>query len=537
MHKWIVAAVVLTATGMAQAQSQVPPTATATGSPYVGRKWTAGSSERGTRGVNRVEAAVPMPDGTWVLTASGRFSHNSSLLADGDTDTFSGASFVLAWQPIELLALTASWNVVSNKNDMADPRTTQSLGDPTLGIKLTHVFGQRLGVGLNSVLTLPTSAGGSGLAPKAFILDSRALVSYSPQQWLSLSANAGYRLDNTKKIFGNREISSAQRYTAGIAEKGQMVAGIGADTFFLFGEKAAAGPFAEVTGMFASGAKSELLASLGGRLQPAGKNVVDITVGADIRVSGKPPQTLPTLPGLAPWMIFARLSVYLGHGADEGSGVIVQTKNTCSDDDDCGKGQQCLDHVCTVTREVVREVTREVAKAEATFVIDGAVFDQTSGEVVSSAIITLSGYEQSPLAVDYKTGKFRSFPIPVGEGLMKVSVSAPNYRAADQTIPRGSGDSVQTVVFKIQSLGEQALGQMKGSLKDGRSGKPLKGDIFIPALSKRIQADKDGNFEAELKAGRYQVLISAPKYVTQKKEIEIRAGEVVILNLDMVGRR
>ena len=78
---------------------------------------------------------------------------------------------------------------------------------------------------------------------------------------------------------------------------------------------------------------------------------------------------------------------------------------------------------------------------------------------------------------------------------------------------------------------------MKGSIKDGRSGKPIKGDIFIPALSKRIQADKDGTFDAELKAGRYQVLISAPKYVTQKKEIEIRAGEVVILNLDMVGRR
>ena len=289
--------------------------------------------------------------------------------------------------------------------------------------------------------------------------------------------------------------------------------------------------------MFASGAKSEVLATLGGRLQPAGRNVVDITIGADVRASGKPPQTLTTLPGLAPWMVFARLSVYLGHGADEGGAVVVQTKNTCSDDDDCGKGQQCLDHVCTVTREVVREVTKEVAAPQASFVIDGAVFDQTTGDVVSSAVITISGYEQSPLAVDYKTGKFRSFPIPVGEGLVKVSVTAPNYRPSDQTIPRGSGDQVQTVVFKIQSLGEQALGQVKGSIKDGRSGKPIKGDIFIPALSKRIQADKDGTFDAELKAGRYQVLISAPKYVTQKKEIEIRAGEVVILNLDLVGRK
>jgi hypothetical protein len=233
---------------------------------------------------------------------------------------------------------------------------------------------------------------------------------------------------------------------------------------------------------------------------------------------------------------FARLSVHLGGGGGEHI-VSVTEKNTCSDNDDCGKGQTCTDHVCTITREVIREVTKEVPLAPPTFFIDGAVFDQTSGDPVSSAVVTIGGFETSPLAVDFRSGKFHSFPIPVGEGLIKVTVNAPNYRPSEQTIPRGTGDQATQLTFKLQSLGEAASGQIKGSIKNGRSGKPLKGEIFIPALGKRLTSDKDGLFEAELKAGRYQVLISAPKHVTQKKEIEIRAGEVVILNVDMVGKK
>ncbi|MEZ0312370.1 MAG: collagen binding domain-containing protein [Myxococcota bacterium] len=541
MFKWVVVVAIFATSGMAQAQSTVSTSLPTTDStPYSGRKWPAGSGARGTRGVNRVEAAVPMPGGTWVLTAGGRYFHSSDFLADGDSNTYSSGQFTLAWQPIELIAITASWSVVSNKNDQAEPRTTQSLGDPTFGVKLTHVLGNKLGLGLDTVLLIPTSAGGSGLKPSAFALDARALVSYLPTPWLALSANAGYRLDNTDEIFGSREISRAQRFTASVATVNQILVGVGADTFFLVGDRAAIGPFAELTAGIAGGggpsAQNPILATLGGRIQPAGKDVVDISLGGDIRVSGAPRDDSLRLPGIPPWQVFARMSVHLGGGGGEHV-VSVTEKNTCSGNDDCGKGQTCMDHVCTITREVIREVTKEVPLAAPTFSVDGAVLDQTSGDPVGSAVVTLGGYETSPLAVDFQTGKFHSFPIPVGEGLIKVTVSAPNYRPAEQTIQRGTGDQTTQLTFKLQSLGEAATGQMKGSIKDGRSGKPLKGEIFIPALGKRLTSDKDGLFDAELKSGRYQVLISAPKYVTQKKEIEIRAGEVVILNLDMVGKK
>lgn len=534
MQKWVVAAVVLIASGFAHAQS------TSSDGPYIysARKWPGGSGERGLRGVHKVEAATPLPEGTFVLTASGRYSHASDFLTDGDSNTFSGARLVLAWQPIELLAVSASWSVVSNKNNQAEPRTTQSLGDPTIGVKLTKLLGPKLGVGFNSVFMIPTSAGGSGLDPSAFVWDNSILVSHLTLPWLALSANAGYKLDNTDKIFGSREISRPQRFTASIATVNQFLIGVGADTHFQVGERAAIGPFAELTAGIGTGAalkEDPIVATLGGRFLPGGKDFVDIAVGADIRLAGAPQDTSTRLPGIAPWQLFARIAVHLGGPPEQGGGTTTITDNSCRSDSDCASGQTCQQNVCTIIKEVVREV--EVNKTLPTFVIEGAVYDQTSGEPVSGAIVTFSGYEQSPVAVDFRTGKFRSFPLPVGEGLVKVTVNAPNYRSTDQTVPRGTGDSVTTLAFKVSALGEAALGNIKGSIKNGRTGKALKGEIFIPALGKRVQADKEGGFEAELKAGRYQVLISAPGHVTQKKDIEIRAGEVVILNVDMVGRR
>jgi translation initiation factor IF-1 len=57
--------------------------------------------------------------------------------------------------------------------------------------------------------------------------------------------------------------------------------------------------------------------------------------------------------------------------------------------------------------------------------------------------------------------------------------------------------------------------------------------IFVPVLAQKVAAEADGTFQATLKAGHYQVLISAKKYLTQKKEIRIRNGDVVIMNIDL----
>jgi len=243
--------------------------------------------------------------------------------------------------------------------------------------------------------------------------------------------------------------------------------------------------------------------------------------------------------GIAPWEVFAMVAAHLG--PDPVAAPQMVGPKTCTQDPECSAfGQVCVDGVCGKIREVVtvKEVVKEVERPIPTFTVEGGVFDQASGDPVGSATVQFSGTDGSPLSVDYKTGNFKSWPIPVGEGLLKVTVQAPNYRPYEETLPKGKAGETKTLALKIQSAGEAARGEIKGSLKNANTGAPLKvGQIFIPILKQTIRVDAEGKFSAQVKAGRYQVLISAPKHITQKKEVEIRAGDVVIFNVDMTPKR
>lgn len=59
------------------------------------------------------------------------------------------------------------------------------------------------------------------------------------------------------------------------------------------------------------------------------------------------------------------------------------------------------------------------------------------------------------------------------------------------------------------------------------------GIVCFPMVSWNIQADAEGHFHTVVKAGQYEILITAPRYLTQKNEIHLRGGESVILNVDM----
>jgi len=240
--------------------------------------------------------------------------------------------------------------------------------------------------------------------------------------------------------------------------------------------------------------------------------------------------------GIPPWEAFGRVTAHLGPKSE--AAPKVTGPKTCSADTECFEGQVCVDGMCGRLKEVVKEVVKEIERPIPTFTIEGSVSDQTSGDPVGNATLTFSGIGGSALAVDYKTGAFKSWPIPCGDGLIKVSVAAPGYRPLEETVPKGKGDEVKSLALKMQNTGEMAMGEIKGALKDAVTGQPIKAaQIFIPILNQKIRPDAEGKFGAQVKAGRYQVLISGAKYITQKKEIEIRAGDVVIFNVDMTSKR
>ncbi len=497
-----------------------------------GNGWLDGSSSRGTRGVYRIEGAYALPTGDVALVLSAAYSRAVGVFADGDTNERHVQFVNVVWSPLKNLELWGRQSVVSNRNAAFQPATNQTLGDPSAGIKYSLPLGSAFGAGAGVSVLVPTSAQGTGINAEAYVLTGYAAASYLARPWLVVSANAGYVLDHTGKIF-NREILPVQRFTANVSEADQVLVGLGANTRFQVGETWVLGPFAEVGGGVALGValeQSPLRATGGVRLFPFGADAVELSVGGDFAVTGTPKLDAGTpMAGIPPWEAFAQLTVHLG--------ALRNPAATCGAESDCASGQVCAAGICAAVKEVVKEVVREVTKQAQAFVIEGSVVD-AGGAPLGSAAVSFSGVEGSALAVDYKTGNFRSWPIPSGDGLIKVTAQAPEYRPSDQTLSKGQPGEVKTLVFKLHSLGEAAFGQIEGSLKDARSGNPvLTGQVFIPILNQKVTPDAEGKFTAKVKAGRYQILITSKRHVTQKKEIEIRAGDTVILNVDLAPKR
>jgi hypothetical protein len=531
-------ALALPAVGRAQEPS-VLATSPTVARPADTELWPTGHSGIGTGGIHRVQGAYAPRAGDILLVLAGEYSLASDLFEDGDQNERYGQHVTVVWSPIQNLELLLRQSTVSNRNDAFEPATTQVLGDPDLGLKYSYRLGRRFGAAAGLIITLPTSSKGTGLKPEAVVLHAYGAFSYLPATWLSVSVNAGYRYDRSNQVF-QRALLPVQRFAAGLnglqgEQVDQVVAGLGVDTSFSLGEQMAIGPFAEVTSAIPIGADFDngpLRATLGAKFSPFGQEAVEVAIGGDYAILGTPTAD-GKMAGVPPWEGFVRVIAHLGPKPAAAPVTTRAGPPTCDADGDCTGA----DMVCTeeklCAKQVIRQVVEEVEKP--TFTIEGGVFDQASGDPIGAATVSISGFHGTSLAVDYESGNFKSWPIPVGDGLVKVTAVAPSCAAAEQAIKKGDAGERIPIAFKLQ-CGE-LTGEIKGSLKDARTGKAVKnGQVFVPILSQKIKTDREGKFSATVKAGRYQVLISARRYVTQKKEIEIRAGDIVILNVGMNRR-
>jgi len=494
------------------------------------------TSIAGTRGVQQVESAWPLTTHDLVLNADMDWSSSSKLFSTNDTNTISHQHFYAAFSIMQGIELTLSESSSANRNTAFYPQTVESMGDPTIGLKFSQGLTSEFAVGARAVVLIPTSAGGSGLSPSATSVAAMLIASYRPQSWLSFSLNAGYMLDNTRKVFTS-SLTPVQAFAANIAQANQGIFGLAAETNLHLSDTITIGPFVEATanvGVHVKGKDDPIVAAFGTKLHPLGADRIELVFGADAALSGKATSTgSHQMPGVAPWAIFGRIAAHFGSSGTTNAA----SASRCTADTECKTGLSCIDNQCTLVKEVVKNVVQEAARAAPTYVIRGKLTNKTTNEPLSVATVTISGFESTRLAVNAKTGEYASWPLPCGEGLVQVNVVAAGYRDAQQIVAKGADKEVKIADFGLQSTNEVLTGEIRGSLKDARGGQSIGGEVFFPSLTLKLKVDDDGKFQSTVKAGRYQVLISAPHFLTQKKEIEIRAGDVVILNVDMTPRR
>ncbi len=86
-------------------------------------------------------------------------------------------------------------------------------------------------------------------------------------------------------------------------------------------------------------------------------------------------------------------------------------------------------------------------------------------------------------------------------------------------------------------LPQDLRARLRGSVRDARTGNAVHAQLTVASTGQIAKTQDDGAFALELPAGRYQVIISAPTYVTQTKALELAPGEVVVFNIDLAPKR
>ena len=207
--------------------------------------------------------------------------------------------------------------------------------------------------------------------------------------------------------------------------------------------------------------------------------------------------------------------------------TVAETK-ACLADEDCASSQVCDQQVCAVVKVVETE--------RGTFSIYGTVVDAVSGEGIGNARVSFGRMRSSPLSTAPGTGAFESFPLPAGDGAVRVIIRADGYDEREVVVARGSKDARIPIDVRLTPTGHVVTGQVRGTVRDGRSGKPVKARVFVASIGRNVKPT-DGAFEVDLPPGKHEVLVSAKGYVTQRKRFTIHSGAEVVLNIDLAPAR
>ena len=461
------------------------------------------STQWGGRGIARVASAYPLTRGAFTLTARVAYFRAPRLFAGGAADKGSEQEVHVAFSPLTGLELALSQTSIVNDYATRPARSLQLQGNPTLRVKYgRHVRGP-WALGVLGRVTLPTVQHGAGASLRAALPSGTALVSLQPIERLEVVANFGYGWAKSRHALRNEVPDVVERFVFGIDATPSAHWGVGVVGRTTVAHRLDLLPYAEIMGHVGTSKSSStrvnpIQVSVGLRGYPTRSRAVEIALGSDVRVAGGPRPNSP-FAGLPPWRAFGQVTVHLGEG--------TARRRHPHDDDD-----------------------------RISFRVRGVALDANSGAPVLGAAVHVAGDEALLLfAADEQTGRFVSAPQSGGRGTLHLVAQAPGYLPAELAVPRSRDGRDVDVTVRLQAEPRgQKLALLKGSLKDAVSGTPVVGaELVLPALGRTLRTDATGSFAALVKPGRYTAVLRAPGYTAQRKFLVLRAGESMVLHVDM----
>ncbi len=319
-----------------------------------------------------------------------------------------------------------------------------------------------------------------------------------------LSAYAGYRLDQSKNAGRNApRLSQGDRLALGLSEFNEVLAGAGgayvAGPWVALGEVSAEVPM----GSGAPGlTESPLRVSAGVRYLASAQLEFEGLIDASL---SSPPPVGPDRP-LVP--IEPRIAGLFGiryRFVPDPPYVPPATP-------------------ASIKPIAQREPAPKVAvKTSITLLLHGR-----DGQLLTDAKVQLSSPKGDLAMEPDEQGAFLLKEIEVGSVTLKVTVAG--YVPISKTLVLGRDP------LKLELNLEPSLtGQVRGLVRSF-GGAAVKARISIQPGNLEMSSDADGAFELDVAPGTYEVTISAPGFLVQKKKVIVEKDGVVVMNADLVKK-
>lgn len=471
-----------------------------------------GVTAYGLPGIHRIGMPVSHKRGFYLAGSAG-FGYTESIgPVDGGHYRFSGilsGGIVMAsW-----LALGVNFDGYYDKHPEDEEGSDSSIvGNPRILIRSGYSLNRSFQLGVELGLWIPGNSAPS-IDLEASTLDSKLLFAWLSDIGLTLTSQAGFRWDNSRKSAPPLDrIRPGDRISLGVSDFNALLLGFGASYRLSKVEL-----IGEVTWdvLIGDGAPTILRSPL--------------RVNAGVRV--------PLVSFLsAEFMTETLLSKRLRN--EESDDIIIPIEPRFSamtglrfsfDFDTSDSSSSALP--AKKSKAVPLPLGPKKVLEQAT--VQGSVVDEKEQPITSARVQVQIDDKTFETTTDTK-GTYRIENVPLGKGQMKVS--AEGFDENEWTTDIDSKLSIQEPTILIKTISEAVTGQLRGLVRSF-GGNPLRATISIKPLGKKVSTDKNGQFQTDVPPGNYRIEIRSYGYRTQRIKVKVSQNGVSIVNADMRKKR
>jgi outer membrane protein OmpA-like peptidoglycan-associated protein len=476
----------------------------------------------------------------------GGFKASSFLIAGTNHDTNGHVSgdLTLNYTPWKYIELYISLFNASNQNVRTDPQRTDpevilSLGDLAFGIKGRYTVAKFIDLGLHLGVKFLNSVSGISFDGASTNFSADAIADFDLRRNertkkvpLRFIINFGFLYDGSLKLLPAGQCANSTGRDSCIMSRvvDTYAYGIGTSRFRIRAavdapivyKKVGINPYIEyiVDASVGSGDQTIVAAlkndstvstsrltnpaqqmlAIGLRLRPIAGLILDAAVDVGLQSPGF--QYGPPVP---PWQVYAGLAYAYDPISKAGKTKIVE-----------------------------KTVVREVSRAPIVGRVRGIVRDAATKKPLANAVIKYGQREAVTSQITGEDGTFLSYQMPPGPITLEVSRDDYEPMKLETTI-LANGETPTELLLTAKP---PAAGQLRIKVTDDKGGSVAATVRLTSSTGSIIDADLEGpgSFVAKLPAGDYTVDVVADAYLARQRQINIQAGQLQTLDVQLTKK-